>query len=612
MENADQLRISTSRISFFVTCFSFFALISVRAQDTLWSGHIAFSEGRYDDAITAYQAALDLGTADSAWLADLIGTVLIRKDLGSIAPPDTHKIGAIFVTEFHADSGSGPVMFPDVTSEQKAVWLVYFGVFRQTLESFSGGAWTACFDTIEAVATYNTADSLKPDNPDHLNLEEFFFDRMTGFDSFVTFSNTRSPAVGLARRYPLLNGVLYGPDRGMAAINAGTHGFLVLLHEFFHIIEWVSNAISPTHGYTDANRGNFPDWTGTTEFDYYRWHFANTLPGVGWDRLNHRTRWIPFKNNREVLDSLYAIYSLIPFSDRQRADTLTADGIPLYNSDTSAAVALWEEAIALSPFHERALLELHDHYRLASPDTAKRDEVAERLGLLRMVTDFVTLDTLNKDLGKVIGMWHREDVGKSWNFREWDLSEGVTVSGGYEATFYYTRGFKGLDIDSVSILEDGIQMSLDAHVGFSGNVKTDITYELSIPDFKPASEYRLRAKVRGNGGVDSYGQVHVLATGRLSSIGASSSVPQQFSLRQNYPNPFNPATLITYDIPVSVAVELKVYDILGRVVALLAEGKKEAGRHAVRFNGSALPSGVYFYGLRAGEFTAFRKLVLMK
>ena len=599
-------------ISILVIIISLVAFFPARAQDTLWSGHIAFGEGRYDDAVTSYQAAIGQGAADSAWLADLIGTVLIRQDLGPISPPDTHKIGAIFVTELYADSGSGPFLFPDVTPEQKAVWQVYFGVFRQTMESFSGGAWTVLFDTTDAVATYNTADSLKPDNPDHLNLEEFFFGRMPGFDSFITFSNTRSPAMGLARRYPLLNGVLYGPDRGMAAINAGTHGFLVLLHEFFHIVEWISNAISPTHGYTDGNRGNFSDWNGTTEFDYYRWHFANTLPGVGWNRLNHRTRWIPFRNNVDVLDSLRTIYSSTPFSDRQRADTLTADGIPLYNSDTSAAVSLWEQAIALSPFHERALLELHDHYRFASDDTVKRNDAVTRLGLTRAVNDFFTLDTLNKDLGTVVGMWHREDVGKSWNFREWDISEAVTGSGGYEATFFYTHGFKALDIDSVSILEDGIQVSLDAHIGFSGNVKTAITYQLSVSDFKLGSEYRLLAKVKGNGGVDSYGQVHLLSTGPLSSVLPSSPIPVSFSLDQNYPNPFNPGTKIGFTLPASGFTSLIVVDLIGREIANLVHGELQAGKHEVFWEPRSAASGPYFAVLRIGGQAQVKKILLIR
>jgi hypothetical protein len=90
------------------------------------------------------------------------------------------------------------------------------------------------------------------------------------------------------------------------------------------------------------------------------------------------------------------------------------------------------------------------------------------------------------------------------------------------------------------------------------------------------------------------------------------ALPAAFSLRQNYPNPFNPVTTISYDLPANAAVKLTVYDLLGREVAVLAEGVQEAGTHDVVFDASGYPSGVYFYRIEAGAFSAARKLVLMK
>ncbi len=90
-----------------------------------------------------------------------------------------------------------------------------------------------------------------------------------------------------------------------------------------------------------------------------------------------------------------------------------------------------------------------------------------------------------------------------------------------------------------------------------------------------------------------------------------------FELYQNYPNPFNPTTTIKYSIPVvgtahELSVHLAVYDILGSKVATLVNRKQAPGNYSVQFNANNLPSGVYFYILRAGNFTATKKMILLK
>ncbi len=85
-----------------------------------------------------------------------------------------------------------------------------------------------------------------------------------------------------------------------------------------------------------------------------------------------------------------------------------------------------------------------------------------------------------------------------------------------------------------------------------------------------------------------------------------------FSLMQNYPNPFNPATVINYQITNNNFVSLKVYDVLGNEVASLVNEEKPAGKYEVKFDASALASGVYFYKLTAGSFVEVRKMVLVR
>lgn len=90
------------------------------------------------------------------------------------------------------------------------------------------------------------------------------------------------------------------------------------------------------------------------------------------------------------------------------------------------------------------------------------------------------------------------------------------------------------------------------------------------------------------------------------------SLPHNFSLSQNYPNPFNPSTTINFQIPKSNFVSLKVFDINGRMVSELVNENLKAGEYKINFDGSTLPSGVYYYKLTSGSFADTKKMVLIK
>ncbi len=89
-------------------------------------------------------------------------------------------------------------------------------------------------------------------------------------------------------------------------------------------------------------------------------------------------------------------------------------------------------------------------------------------------------------------------------------------------------------------------------------------------------------------------------------------MPFGYALAQNYPNPFNPNTRIAYTLPVAQHVVIRVYDLMGREVATLIDGFKQAGRHEAIFEAGALPSGTYFYRMSAGAYTETRTLLLLK
>lgn len=92
----------------------------------------------------------------------------------------------------------------------------------------------------------------------------------------------------------------------------------------------------------------------------------------------------------------------------------------------------------------------------------------------------------------------------------------------------------------------------------------------------------------------------------------SLNTPEKYLLGQNYPNPFNPATTITYQVPVSGFVSLKVYDALGKEVAELVGKEMTAGNYQVKFDASKLTSGIYFYKLQAGNYSDIKKAMLIK
>ncbi|MDP1675905.1 MAG: T9SS type A sorting domain-containing protein [Bacteroidota bacterium] len=89
-------------------------------------------------------------------------------------------------------------------------------------------------------------------------------------------------------------------------------------------------------------------------------------------------------------------------------------------------------------------------------------------------------------------------------------------------------------------------------------------------------------------------------------------IPERFSLLQNYPNPFNPTTNIRFTIPVSNGTSLKIYDLLGKEVAVLVNEKRDAGEYTIPFNAAHLPSGIYFYQLRSGKFVETKKMILLR
>lgn len=137
----------------------------------------------------------------------------------------------------------------------------------------------------------------------------------------------------------------------------------------------------------------------------------------------------------------------------------------------------------------------------------------------------------------------------------------------------------------------------DSTIGWSAQAMSDESYISATSYFDNTNTPRLRL-VRSSPDIVAAPSVHEL--------------PSLIVLHPNYPNPFNPTTEISFELPRAMNVSLRVFDLLGREVAVLVNGDLNAGTHRVEFDGKELASGVYFYRLDAGEFLLTRKMVMLK
>jgi hypothetical protein len=138
-------------------------------------------------------------------------------------------------------------------------------------------------------------------------------------------------------------------------------------------------------------------------------------------------------------------------------------------------------------------------------------------------------------------------------------------------------------------------------------VSTEYTYD----QLEAYKTYYWRVKAKNQRCWGEFGEVNSFNVVFLS-VDDNSALPKKFRLAQNHPNPFNPSTTIQFDLPVESNVKLKVFNILGKEVATLIDGKQEAGYKTIEFDATQLSSGVYLYRLQTDTFTETKKLLLLK
>jgi len=180
----------------------------------------------------------------------------------------------------------------------------------------------------------------------------------------------------------------------------------------------------------------------------------------------------------------------------------------------------------------------------------------------------------------------------SWNYVDLTGTK-VKVTGGkdYQIVVYFTSGnATGFFVDNSSPLLN-LRSSRNNNDGNGWGIKSNYNFRI-----RPI----------------------IVADQTATSVKQSASLPDHFELFNNYPNPFNPSTIISYQIPSTSKVQLKIYDILGREVAVLVNKEQQMGIYKINFNsqlssdGRALSSGVYFYQLHAGNYINTKKMLLIK
>ncbi len=152
-------------------------------------------------------------------------------------------------------------------------------------------------------------------------------------------------------------------------------------------------------------------------------------------------------------------------------------------------------------------------------------------------------------------------------------------------------------------------------------IDTSVTDTLArVSPLTSNTQYYWRVSAANDSGSSSFSAAGTFTTGDLiESVKEPEGRPFTFELAQNYPNPFNPSTTIQYTVAgtrgqgLGVSeVRIVIYDVLGRDVATLVNGRQSPGTHTVQWNAQGNASGVYFYRLTVGSFSAVRKLVLMR
>jgi len=239
-------------------------------------------------------------------------------------------------------------------------------------------------------------------------------------------------------------------------------------------------------------------------------------------------------------------------------------------------------------------------------------------------TDFYTKDNSGLPANNIISL-AVDSSGNKWigveHLDGWEASTsmGILSFDGVNWTLYDESNSELPDALVTSIAIDGngtkwIGTRFDGLASFDGT--TWAVYNESNSGLPTNKVSSIAIDANGNKWI---GTIHngltVFNAGGIVGINdylQDNTLATDFILQQNYPNPFNPITTIQYELPQRSYVQITIYDLLGYEVATLVSEIQDAGYKSIQWNASTVPSGMYFYQIKAGEYVQTRKMLLIK
>ena len=198
--------------------------------------------------------------------------------------------------------------------------------------------------------------------------------------------------------------------------------------------------------------------------------------------------------------------------------------------------------------------------------------------------------------------WINQNIPATFSDIEWKYNKLSNVDGLKKEVRYPLSSFVGnkQNISTIEFIPDDAGLSIR------------ILGDEVIITANKAGENKFKGIATFNGSLVSISQDYSVTV--ITSMDNKTGLPDDFQLEQNYPNPFNPSTIITYRIPEICHVTLKIFDILGREIAILVNTLQQPGIYNSQFSilKSELQSGVYFYTLKAGDYISTKRMVLIK
>ncbi|MCB1175350.1 MAG: hypothetical protein KDK39_17380 [Leptospiraceae bacterium] len=371
-------------------------LVYSAAEALYWQGHEALSRAEYNQAATAYDQGTSWANRNASmaeWfrnqgMSELAPMARARASLGVIQPVYVHRFHALYLNEvkarFQDSSGHWINAETRITDNQISASRIMETVLQTWLEVHSKGKLSLHGEhhkmdlTVRnfKVSTSYGVESRQPDlESAGQELADFLFEYGGDVDTWFFYWNGEgfaTTANGGAHVYAYVPWQLYGSMRGYVSMPSHwmekSSGFLTLLHEYFHVVEAMSG-IKPVHGFLDSARRNFPGWRGKGQFDYFRWHFYNTLPAVK-NSLTQKREWsnLNFKNIYPEIVTAGLVQKnkdrvqTVAVDKLERAHLLYQQARNLPASSQNEKIGLFQQVLELNPWHIMANQELAIHY----------------------------------------------------------------------------------------------------------------------------------------------------------------------------------------------------------------------------------------------------------